>query len=165
MKKRVLTIAITLTLIFTTLSAQHGLSGEGENEFKHSLGLGAGATTGLGLAYRYMPADFGVMVMFAPVADSYQTMISFGLTFFQRLAATEKVNFFLYQGNHLLHENYNKNYPQYNTKSTSLNNGVGIGLELIIYERVGWNIMGGYASYDTFSRIGFTGETALFFRF
>ena len=154
-----------IPLICTTLSAQTGSGSRTENEFKHSLGLGAGATTGLGLAYRYMPADFGVMVMFAPVADSYQTMISFGVTFFQRLAATERVNFFLYQGNHLLHENYNKNYPQYNSKSTSINNGVGIGLELIIYERVGLNIMGGYASFDTFRRIGFTGETTLFFRF
>lgn len=165
MKKILLAIVIITQILVSTLSAQTGPESKTENEFKHSLGLGAGATTGLGLAYRYMPGDFGITAMFAPVSDNYMTMISAGITFSYRLAETEKVNFFLYQGNHLLHEKWNKDMPQYTESSTIINNGIGIGLEFIIYDRVSLNFMGGYANFDSFRRIGFTGETALFFRF
>jgi len=38
-------------------------------------------------------------------------------------------------------------------------------VEFIIAKRIGLNLMGGYAFYDNFSQINFTGETALYFKF
>lgn len=43
--------------------------------------------------------------------------------------------------------------------------GIGIGIEIIILKRISFNLMGGYAGYDSFERIGFTGETGLYFKF
>ncbi len=45
-----------------------------------------------------------------------------------------------------------------------INNGVGIGMELVAGKHIGFNFMGGYAGYDSFNTINLTGEIGIFFK-
>ena len=147
---------------------------EHKKNSKHALGLAAGATTGFGLSYLYMPDKLCFQVAFVPYKDQYSTFISAGLTFLYRLREGEKMNFLLYQGNHMLYrEQTNYTYPPGSYtgvaggKSSTLgfNNGVGIGFEFFLSESVSFNLLGGYAGYNNFERITVTGECALFYKF
>lgn len=145
---------------------------------KHSIGAGAGFTTGYGLAYRYMPSRFGGQINFAPYHNSETDKYSIGITFLYRLIETKTTNLFLYQGNHYYYNSqlvYIYDQPKsvqtdqvaskhWQTESY-VNNGFGIGIELIIAKRIGLNLMSGYALYKNFTQVNFTGETALFFKF
>lgn len=142
-------------------------------------------TTGFGLSYRFVPNRFGAQIAFAPYKDESLTQISAGLTLIFNLIESRNANLFIYQGNHLLfrreqsesyyntggyYDNYGYYYPNTTMKTTStdtykLNNGVGLGVELIAGKHIGFNIMTGYASYDSFNTINLTGEFALFFKF
>ena len=46
-----------------------------------------------------------------------------------------------------------------------MNNGIGIGIEFIVFKRISLNIMGGYAFKDNFKNIGLTGEGGLYYMF
>lgn len=137
--------------------------------FKHSLGIGAGFTTGVGLSYRYLPEKFGFQTNFAPLrVDENETIISLGFTFIYRLIEAERSNFYLYQGNHFLYEKWDGYYYRYmydGYTDRSFYNGIGMGLELIVLNSIGFNIMFGYAAHENFSRLGLTGETAIYYKF
>jgi hypothetical protein len=158
----------TLALVICMLSLQAGLLGQEKGDtltkakFNNSLGVAAGFTTGYGLSYRYWPKKLGIQVTFAPYSDKYEAHTSFGVAFLIKLIETNKTNFFLYEGNHLLF-----NTDKYIERSHNISsyNGVGIGIEFIILKRISFNLMGGYAGMDNFERIGFTGETGLYFKF
>lgn len=155
-----------------TASAQNDTEAPKEKRFKHGLGIAAGLTTGYGLSYRYMFSKFTIQGTFAPLVDGDRQQYSTGITFIYNLVENRNTNLFLYQGNHFYYEKdkyynyYGYNYAEevYREES-NLNQGLGIGIEFIILKNVSFNLMGGYASYDSFSRIGFTGETGLFYRF
>ncbi len=148
---------------------------EHNKDSKHALGLAAGATTGLGLSYLYMPDRLCFQVAFLPFKSQSSTLISAGLTFIYRLREGEKLNFLLYQGNHLLYrEQTQYTYPQPGfgggvpngkTSSVGFNNGIGIGFEFFLSTNVSFNLMGGYAGYNNFENIFITGEGALFYKF
>lgn len=138
-----------------------------ENLFKHSIGVAAGFTTGYGMSYRYWPKKIGVQTTFAVIKDSYNLQLNTGITFLYKLIEVENTNLFLYQGNQYFYEesNYSDGVNEYKSSNGHFNNGIGLGIEFIILKRVSFNIMGGYASYEDFDRIGLTGETALYFKF
>jgi len=174
--KNLLIICFFLGLFLSTGTAVNAQLDQAQNEskFKHSLGAGAGFTTGYGLSYRFMPKKFGAQVNFAPYKDANSERYSVGLTFLYNLIETRYVDFFAYQGNHFYSNSYDvfeydPNPPYGSTtrreKESYVNNGLGLGVEFIIAKRIGLNLMGGYAFYDNFSQINFTGETALYFKF
>ncbi|MDD2426408.1 MAG: hypothetical protein PHU00_10405 [Bacteroidales bacterium] len=134
-------------------------------KYAHSLGIAAGSTTGYGISYRYWPAKIGVQGTFAPYSDEWGSNYSAGVSLLYKIVQAEKVNFFLYQGNHYLYtkEKYNDN--DYEIINNHFNSGIGFGVEFIILKRVSLNLMGGYAGFENFRRIGFTGETGLYFMF
>ena len=147
---------------------------EHNKDAKHALGLAAGATTGLGLSYLYMPDKLCFQVAFLPYKDQYSTLISAGLTFIYRLREGEKLNFLLYQGNHMLYREETQytypmggfgGVPNGKTSTLGFNNGIGIGFEFFLSTNVSFNLMGGYAGYNNFERIMITGEGALFYKF
>ncbi|MGB1040361.1 MAG: hypothetical protein ACPGVD_05775 [Flavobacteriales bacterium] len=147
---------------------------EHKRNSRHALGLAAGATTGFGLSYLYMPSKLCFQVTFVPYKDQTSALYSAGLTFLYRLREGEKMNFLLYQGNHLISRtetNYTYNPTTYQsvasgkTTNTGFNNGIGIGFEFFLSESVSFNLMGGYAGYNNFERITVTGEGALFYKF
>ncbi len=160
-----------LILIFCQkpVSAQEKVDSVNKNIFKHSLGVGAGFTTAYGLSYRFLPNNFGVQTTFAPFKDDDRTRYVVGLTFLLKIIETEKANLFLYQGNQYFYLN-EKDYGWFvggyrDIITEYFNNSIGFGIEFIILKRVSFNLMGGYAGYENFDRIGFTGETGLYFKF
>lgn len=132
--------------------------------FVNYLGFGAGFTTGYGLSYRYWPkymGAFGFQFNFAPMRSGSTNRYSYGLSMLLSMVETKTVNLYLYQGNHL--------YSTYNISNNSNNqelyNGIGIGLEFLSKERVSYNLMGGIAAFESFSKYNFTGELAIYYKF
>lgn len=176
-----------LTLLFFILTFQVCLKIEGQQLkiedstklFKHSIGVGAGFTTGYGLSYRFMPNKLGVQVNFAPYHTTLIDRYSTGISFFYRLIESKTTNLFLYQGNHyyyssethyfmnsdLMEETYEITNHMTSKKDNYVNNGLGIGIEFIIVKRIGFDIMMGYAFYNTFTQVNFTGEAGLYYKF
>jgi hypothetical protein len=56
---------------------------------------------------------------------------------------------------------YNSTYK----KKETINTGIGVGFEFNTTKKVTLNIMGGYAQYNSFEKLFFTGELALYYRF
>lgn len=140
--------------------------------YKHSLGFAAGTSTGYGLSYRFTPNRFGVQATFMPLMNERETRLSIGLTFLYTLVEAEKCSLFLYQGNHLLHRQYEAyayGWPwppeELTVRDTQMTHGLGVGMEFILAQRVGLNLMGGYALYDHLKTLDFTGEVGLYFKF
>ena len=143
--------------------------------YLHSIGIGAGFTTGQGLSYRYTPQKIGFQINFAPYMSNYgkETYISVGLTLIDYINKNEWCNLYAYFANSF---NYNRRnvtlyqpYPidpiEESQVTESWNTGLGIGWEFNTKKRVVFNIMGGYAQYNSFERLFFTGELALYYRF
>lgn len=166
-------LVFLLLVLFALPAAAQEDENAGENqELTHSLGVGAGFTTGVGLSYRYLPDQpdqFGFQTTFAPLrVDDDESRISFGLSFLYRIFETGNTNFYLYQGNHFLYEKWKRDsYSNMNDADVDirLNNGLGLGFELIFLDNIGYNIMVGYAARDNFSSLGLTGEWALYYKF
>jgi hypothetical protein len=168
MKTRILIFLLILSFLNLTISGQEKVDTININKFKHALGFGAGFTTGYGLSYRFMPNKFGVQTNFAPYKDKYRALFSFGITFLYKLIETNNINLFLYQGNHYFYRKEKYIYYDQNDSyqvDKYFNNGLGIGIEFIILKRLSFNLMGGYAGFENFNKISFTGETGLYFRF
>ena len=174
----------TIILLFLAFAGFLKVEGQTVNEtekdtiFRHSIGAGIGFTTGYGLSYRYTPATFGVQLNFAPYHDKEIDRYSIGLTFLYSLVRHKTTNLFLYQGNHYYYNSqmlyvydpdpnkpYNPNPDKERVTTSYMNNGIGFGFELIIAKRIGFNLMGGFASYSNFQELNLTGETALYYKF
>ncbi|MFW5793201.1 MAG: hypothetical protein ACOCWC_02875 [Bacteroidota bacterium] len=159
---------IAFIVLFSSFQiTSHAKENQDNNEkFKHYLGVGAGLTTGHGISYRFWPEVFGAQLTFAPYKDANSINYNIGFTFLFKIIKTDITNFFIYQGNRYFyekHEAYDNSGEE--SISSNLNNGIGIGIEFIIWDRVSFNIMGGYASYDNFDKINFTGEAGLYYIF
>ena len=137
----------------------------------HEIGFAAGATTGLGMSYRQKFNKYGFQVTFLPIYnDKNDNRLNVGVTFMYYLFEAEKSKLFLYQGNHYFHERSldwdGENFDrEVSCTDDGFNNGIGVGIELILFKRVGLNFMGGYAFYDNFSSLNMTGETGLYYMF
>jgi hypothetical protein len=162
MKMKILALFLCMVSLQVTLLGQEKGDTLSKTKFSNFLGVAAGFTTGYGLSYRYWPKKFGIQVTFAPYENKYEAHYSLGVAFLFKVIETDKTNFFLYQGNHLLF-----NTDKYYERNHDVNsyNGIGIGIEFIILKRISFNLMGGYAGLENFTNIGFTGETGLYFRF
>lgn len=157
-----------LLFINPSLKAQEETDYNGRIYYKHGLGVAAGATTGYGLSYRYCPSRWSYQLAFAPHKSEYSSSLSLGFTFLYNLVETSRTSFFLYQGNHFLYNHYEQDYSYYPAQESTdkdWNNGIGMGIEFIMYKRVSFSIMAGYASYRNFKEINVTGETGLFYKF
>ncbi|OFX62214.1 MAG: hypothetical protein A2046_00895 [Bacteroidetes bacterium GWA2_30_7] len=151
--------------------------------YKHSLGAGAGFTTGLGISYRYFPKKLGFQLNVAPHYQDYgkEAFISAGLTFLYNLSESKYSAVYAYFGNHLLHTSevkkqgdsfynsatgyYEYTYTDHTVVKDVINSGIGFGFEFNTQKRVTLNLMGGYAQYNSFERLFFTIEAALYYRF
>ncbi len=166
-------IIIGALFVSSTAYSQNKTEDKEPVRFNHSLGFGAGVSTGYGLSYRYFGEKFGTQVNFSPYKDEERTNISLGLTFLYRIVELDQFSFFVYQGNHFFYDkNSSIDYDYYSGKQTTrttekqfFNNGVGIGLEWDVSERIGINTMAGYGGRENFKKISITGEVAIYFRF
>ena len=176
---------IVLTVLFSAAAAfsfSQTTTEETIPHYNHAVGAAAGFTTVYGLSYRYTPTKFGFQVTFAPYKSAGVSRYSMGLTLLYTIIETKNTNLFLYQGNHYFYHSWTEYidtatqivyYPKPNFTTTIekknvdsyFNCGIGIGIEFIIAKRIGFSLMGGYAFYDNFRNVNFTGETALYFKF
>jgi len=166
MKKSFYLIAISCLLFTFPLksNAQEVSETTQPVRLKHALGMGIGATTGYGLSYRYNPSKWTFQTTFAPIMTDYSTSVSLGISFLYYLAENNRTNLFLYEGNHF-HYNKPKNDNYNQIIERSWNNGVGIGIEFILFKQISFNLMGGYGFYRNFSELNITGETGLYYKF
>ena len=136
---------------------------------KHYVGAGAGFTTGYGLSYRLIYHKLGAQLNFGPQATrGGSSTISNGLTLLFKITELEETNLFLYWGNHAFYRREVRfdywNGSNYYTKSLNWNSGMGLDIELNKNKRFVFNLMFGFAGYNTFETLNLTGEIAAHFR-
>lgn len=167
-------VSFVLCFAAQTAQCQTDVEPESKESFKYNLGFGAGFMTGYGLSFKYMPQKWGVQANVGPYFDGETERYSLGLTFLYRLIEAEKTNFYLYQGNHYRYNTYvdyiytgPKQGEPFEVKRMEeyIYSGVGMGVEVILADRISLNFMAGYGFYDNFRRLNITGETALYFKF
>ena len=165
-------LLLFLLLNSRVVSSQDLNKKESSSKFNYSTGACAGFTTGYGLSFRYLPTRLGIQVNFAPFHSKEIDQYSFGMTLLYKLIENDKSNLFLYEGNHYYYRaepEYNFYYqkPIANVRRVKkyFNNGMGIGIELMLIQSVGFNLMGGYAAYNNFEESNFTAETGLYYKF
>lgn len=169
MKKTLYLLAISCFLVTFPLKsiAQEVSETPQPVRLKHALGMAAGATTGYGLSYRYNPSKWTFQTTFAPIITEYSNRVSLGISFLYYLAENNRTSLYLYEGNHYLYHKSKNPYENYypDENDSFWNNGVGIGIEFIIFKQVSFNLMAGYGFYDNFKQLNVTGETGLYYRF
>ena len=167
-----------LFFLALTLSSVHGQSEDesidnSNSEMKHSLGGTGGVANGFGLTYRYWPGNFGVQATFGPYLEDDLVNISAGVTFLYKIAGTEHVELFAYQGNHLRYEEYidriwipgQQDYEDNLVVEESFNTGIGLGVEFIILKQINLDLMLGYTAIDNFTGLTITGGIGLYYNF
>jgi hypothetical protein len=168
MNKLFLTSLLSLILFMPQLFAQHNTEPPKEPEYRNHFGIGAGFTTGIGFSYRYMAKKVGFQVNVGPyVADhGDRVLASFGLTLLKTISEARSIDFYAYLANCY---NYDQKVIHSNPKSyhiyDSWNTGLGVGFEWDTRKRVVFDLMVGYAQYNTFETLFFTSEMALYYRF
>jgi hypothetical protein len=180
MKTKILSLALIVLFFIPTVFAQQSETKKYQKLYKHSLGIGMGFTTGLGLSYRFFPKKIGFQINIAPYYQDYgsEAFVSAGGTILLNLAENRATAVYAYLGNHYFYKS-NKTRDYYwdaqiqqsvysdwrTTKTETLNTGIGLGFEFHTQKRVTLNIMAGYAQYNKFEQLFFTGELALYYRF
>lgn len=160
-------LLLFIAIMMITVSAMNGQFKEATSElkeFNHSIGFGAGFSTGYGISYRYMKNDLGIMANFAPFGGEDYLYMSAGVTFLYKLIDAKRTNFYLYQGNAFFYDKWT-DWDNNEYKSSTWTNGIGAGMEIVILDRIGLNIMGGIAAYDSFNYVSLSGETGLYYKF
>ncbi|MFZ6052476.1 hypothetical protein [Halocola ammonii] len=169
------------TLFFFIALTMMSVQGQSENDtipnsnslMKHSLGATAARANGVGLTYRYWPGNFGVQATFGPYLEDDLANISAGITFLYRIAGTEHVELFAYQGNHYRFEEYYEGFyspgpPYHDDKlvtEENFNTGIGLGVEFIILKQINLDLMLGYTAIDNFTGLTITGGAGLYYNF
>jgi len=169
MRTKILSVLLVFLISALNIKGQDVNYFQKKPSYKNAMGIGLGFTTGYGLAYRYTVNKFGVQVNFAPYINDYgkNASISVGLTLLNRIVEGNSSNLYLYFANDYLYRK-RKNYNGYGLnydESEKWNTGIGLGFEFNTKKRVVLNVMGGYAQYNSFQMLFFTGELALFYRF
>lgn len=157
-------ISISFLLVFFTKNSNSQINTtELQPSSKHALGFALGGTTGVGIAYKYSPNRFSFQFVFTPIKNEYDYLYSAGLSIFYKLVDNEKIDFFLYQGNHLFVQG-NSN-PNYGYKNEYLSHGLGLGFEYSLTKRITASLMVGYGGFNNFKFISTTGEMNVFYNF
>ncbi len=146
-----------LTLILFSALTLSGFSQEKSTKperlaTKHEVGFAAGHATGVGISYRYYPKKIGIQITTTPIISSNDARLSIGTSLMYTLNETRVTKFYLYYGNHVYFEKYqyqdyyyydeyssNHTTEEFENKNFSYNTGVGAGIELTAWQRVGFN--------------------------
>ncbi|MFZ5942078.1 MAG: hypothetical protein ACOYXB_16040 [Bacteroidota bacterium] len=141
---------------------------EMQPSYRFGIGAAAGFSTGYGLSFRYWPGNWGVQTTFAPYYDENGGVISFGLAGMRLIEDAGWIRFFAYAGQHFFFDSYSEySAPDPDTYFMSVT-GIGPGLEFVIKQRLGINVMFGMAFYynnENTTMLNLTGETGIYYRF
>lgn len=180
--KKVIIISIFL------LMAQLVVAEQEEANLSRYIGGAFGISTGYGLSYRYWPGEWGTQVVFAPYSNGEDYTINLGTGIFRTLHETKHTRLFLYGATNGTYkyegpwewENpvYENNEPTGETvtvkegdeHSIGATLGIGPGMEIYIFRNIVLNFMFGYqfsigSGQIAGTGLGFTFETALYYRF
>lgn len=163
---------IFLALLFFSLFQLSAQEDTISKRLNHSLGVSAGATSGVGFSYRFLPNKWGVQVTGVPLFEASRTVFSAGLTALYRLREHEKMDVFLYLGNHVFYEKSKSIHPgsqgpwepptyfQYNA-------GLGAGVNIHIADYLDLSLQVGYGVYNILQNINsnIAGGIGLYYRF
>ena len=163
MKSKLVLPILILLFGVSTIFGQEESPIPSKRIFKNQIGLAAGFSTGFGISYKRTEGKFGMQVVFSPFVTKRSSTVSAGLTFMYKFYEARYSSLYVYEANHFYHT-ATKYIGSLNSSKTSMINGIGVGLELLITERVALNLMGGYASYDAKVFSG-TAELGLFYKF
>lgn len=156
--------------VFNTVSTDYHILPPNKHDdaryFKHNLGVGFGPSTGYGLSYRYFPAKLGVQGNLGLYSDQDHRFVNIGATFLYSIHTTSFSNFYVYQAN-----SYNQQkYPSYDTPlfgmiPNTTNIGLGLGIELVVFDNFSLNLMYGYGVQGKFKTILPNPECAFYYKF
>lgn len=138
-------------------------------QYKHGIGVAAGFVTGYGLSYRFLNGKTAYQITFAPYVSSQFSLISLGVARIHTLyEAADFADLLWYIGVQGHYDSSTYDELGRTVEKYRINVGVGPGIRFKISEHVRFDIMFGYAVYNTIgqpSSVNFTGETALFYYF
>ena len=177
MKKKLLVLLCIMFLSWNIFSETNTTKAD----LSHYIGAGAGMSTGYGLSYRYWPGDWGTQIILTPIASDSNILINLGTAALKTLIETKYTTLFLYiagngtylNGEEIIYIDSIDDEPMSEPTSENVTNlsfsvGVGPGIEIYLFKYITLNIMFGYryawgdANIDG---LGFTVETALYYRF
>ncbi len=168
---RVVSVALVLCFTFAISYAQslNDISTP-EKKRNHSLGMHAGSTTGYGVSYRYWPDKLGLQVTLFPFISSDNSYLSLGISGLMKVHELEKLDVFLYLGNHFRYsqDKYYYDFNQYefdNYLNWSI--GFGGGLNIRIAKILRLSVMTGLGNYDILNnyQLTFAGELGFYYTF
>jgi len=164
--KRIYKISVLVLIFIGTFPEIYAQ--DKQPEIKYGIGAAAGFSTGYGLSFRYWPSVWGVQTTFAPYYDEYGATISYGLTGLRLIEDAGWVRFFGYVSQHLFINQYND--YETNERKTNITGitGIGPGLEFIIKQRLGINVMFGFGLFldnEDMLMSNLTGEAGIYYRF
>ena len=154
-------LTIIILLFSSNLYSQDNRE-EKTSNVVHSVGAAAGFTTGYGLAYRATKDKLSLQVVFSPMKSDYESTYSTGITFMYVIDKRKYTDLFLYQANHYFYHSSEYGYDQKRIKS-QINTGLGLGMDFRIVDPFSFNLMLGYASFDSFNKLGLSIEMSLFY--
>ncbi len=141
--------------------------------FHNYIGIYGGLTTGYGISYRYWN-DWGIQVVFAPYISSSQVVVDLGVVGLKDLSYSRWSKFFLYLGTSVTYNYYSAYYGYYGSASPysyfNINVGCGPGMELILLDNIGLDLMFGIGLYNQVTdkvstTMSFTAEGGIFYMF
>lgn len=148
--------------IFVMFMFQVSSAQETESPSKnHHVGFHVGSTTGVGVSYRYWPKRWGIQVTGTPFFRRGDRYIIGGLSAMYKIVDGNRVDFFGYLGNEIIHQSvklwvYDSatgGSKQQRFRDNVFNIGLGLGLKFDIGKAINLNIQGGWAVYDAFGEI------------
>lgn len=115
--------------------------------------------------------NLGAQINYGPMKLDNELRQIIGFTLLYELIKSKNSSFYLYQSNSLWHTKKGKEYNSYYgqeigpIETTTLNHGIGAGMEFVYSDRLAWHFMFGYGAYDNFELVFLSLETALLFKF
>jgi len=163
---------VFLVLLLLILLSEISSFEDQNSNLSHYIGGAAGISTGFGLSYRYWPEEYGWQMVFTPMSDGADVMINLGLGALKTLHETTYTRLFLYlvgNGTYNNYEDYDYGEMVINERKQTFESviGIGPGLEIYLFNNIVIDIMFGfkYGFNGMFQGLGFTAETALYYRF
>lgn len=157
-------VAILILSSFSYFAISQEVKPERKNN-GHHIGVYAGASSGYGISYRYFLKGVGFQITTTPIIGSDNTHLSIGGMVLFSLNRTEHTNLFGYVGHHYRYDKeenyyyYDADYSDYERIETFHSTGIGVGFELDVANRIGFNWHLGYAYYNTTKDDYYNGET------
>ena len=162
MKKISLILFVVVLLLSLNTNAQKTET-DNNSKFIHSVGAAAGFTTGYGLAYKVSKDNFGLQAVFSPIKTEHESMYSTGITFMYVIDKRKHTDLFLYQANHYYYHSSDYSFYYEDQVRSQINTGLGLGMSFNFIDPFSFNMMLGYASYDSFNKLGLSVEASLFY--